>query len=1078
VSERDIFTAAREMTDPVARAAYLDGACGGDPGLRSRVEALLLAHDRPDSLLDRPAVAVHDPDPDATQALTGRPELAVSASQTAVGENTPTDDEALSFLAPPRRPDSLGRIGHYEVLQVLGNGGFGIVFRAFDDVLHRVVAVKVLSPLMATTSPARKRFLREARSSAQVRHENVVQVYEVGEQPLPYIAMEFIPGETLQQRLDRLGPVEPAEVVRVGRQLAEGLAAAHAQDLIHRDIKPGNVLLEGGAGRVRITDFGLARAADDASISQSGIIAGTPMYMAPEQARGEELDQRADLFSLGSVLYQMAAGRPPFRANSTVAVLKRVADDTPRDIREVIPETPQWLCAIIAKLHAKDPGERYQSAREVAEVLADCEAQLKANAKLKDYSRIPRSNPRRSGRRKWLAAAAVLLLPVIALAMTETAGVTHLLLGRQSTSDANTSGSGPQAEAAAGWNGWPVDAPPPAVAPFDAAQARAHQEAWAKYLGVPVKYTNSIGMRFRLVPPGEFMMGSTPEGIETALEDAVEDKLWVAYIQSEVPKHKVILTRPFYLGVNEVTQADYKKVMGWNPSYFAPTGAGKEAIAGMDTTNHPVEGANWYDAAEFCVNLSKQEKLKPFYLRDREEISFLNGTGYRLPSEAEWEFACRAGTATRFWMGDTDDDFVRAGWFGGKSGLGVIEASGLRTHAAGELPSNPFGLSDMHGNVWEWVQDLWEPTFYGESAQEPAINPNNRLATNSHPVMRGGSSCFTGSFCRSSIRRAYHPAASYMDIGFRVSLPVDTVKGAKDNPSPRVVTPFTDADVRRIAALPAAEQVEEAREELMRRNLGFDGKMEHKIEDGVVTDFRIVTDHVTDISPIRIFDSLRVLDCGGTITAFKPNGQLKDLSPLKGMNLAGLTHLNLINTKVADAGMVHFDACKDLTYLNLANTKVTDRGLAHFKDCKSLTIFDLTGTKVTDRGLAHFKDCKDLTGIYAIHTEIGDAGLAHFQDCKALTHLYLAGTEVGDAGLAHFKGMPLMMLWIHDTGITDLSPLQGMPLEDIRLTPKRITWGLDVLRDIKSLKTIGIDWNQSWPAAEFWGRYDKGEFKE
>src|SRR5882757_2162442 len=230
---------------------------------------------------------------------------------------------------------------------------------------------------LATTSPARKRFLREARASAQVRHENVVQVYEVGEQPLPYLVMEFIPGETLQQRLDRVGPVEPAEVVRIGRQIAEGLTAAHTNDLIHRDIKPGNVLLEGGTQRVKITDFGLARAADDASISQSGIIAGTPMYMAPEQAKGETLDQRADLFSLGSVLYQMVAGRPPFRANGTLAVLKRVAEDTPRPIREVIPETPQWLCDIISKLHAKNPDERYQSAREVADILADCESELK-----------------------------------------------------------------------------------------------------------------------------------------------------------------------------------------------------------------------------------------------------------------------------------------------------------------------------------------------------------------------------------------------------------------------------------------------------------------------------------------------------------------------------------------------------------------------------------------------------------------------------------------------------------------------------------------------------------------------------
>jgi serine/threonine protein kinase len=422
-----IFLEAAELSDEAARAAYLDRACGADAGVRERVEALLRSHDPEGSFLGTPAAVVPDPDHGATQALTGTPEPGAAAGQTTGGDNGASDDEPLTFLAPPTRPDALGRLGHYEVLQVLGRGGFGIVFRAFDEILQRVVALKVMAPQLAATSPARKRFLREAQSSAKVRHENVVQVYEVAEQPLPYLAMEFIPGETLQQRLDRVGPLDVPEVLRIGRQIAEGLAAAHATDLIHRDIKPGNVLLEGGQQKVKITDFGLARTADDASISQSGIIAGTPMYMAPEQALGQTLDQRADLFSLGSVLYQMVAGRPPFRATTAVAVLKRVAEDQPRAIREIIPETPQWLCDIIAKLHAKDPDERYQSAREVADVLADCEAQLKQNAKLKDYSRIPRGRSRPSGHRKWVAAAAVLLLPVIALAVTEFAGVTHLL---------------------------------------------------------------------------------------------------------------------------------------------------------------------------------------------------------------------------------------------------------------------------------------------------------------------------------------------------------------------------------------------------------------------------------------------------------------------------------------------------------------------------------------------------------------------------------------------------------------------------------------------------------------------------
>jgi len=365
-----VFLGAVNLADADARKAFLEQACGGDADLRGRVEALLRAHDAPDSLLDEPLVG--------------------AAAETAPHQDVEAIDATLSFLGPPQRPGSLGRIGHYEVLEVLGRGGFGVVFRAFDEALQRVVAVKVLTPHIAATSPARKRFLREARAAAQVRHENIVQVHAVVEEPLPYLVMEYIPGETLQQRMDRTGPLDAAEVVSIGRQIAAGLAAAHEKGLIHRDIKPTNILVNGGSGRrVTITDFGLARAADDASLTKSGILAGTPMFMAPEQAKGDALDARADLFSLGSVLYTMASGRPPFRASGTMAGLRRVCDEEPRPIKEVIPETPEWLCRIIDKLHAKDPAQRYQSATAVESVLADCEKQLAATAEVKDFRKIP-----------------------------------------------------------------------------------------------------------------------------------------------------------------------------------------------------------------------------------------------------------------------------------------------------------------------------------------------------------------------------------------------------------------------------------------------------------------------------------------------------------------------------------------------------------------------------------------------------------------------------------------------------------------------------------------------------------------
>lgn len=295
------------------------------------------------------------------------------------GETVPGRDDSRAvaavqaFLQSPGRPGSLGRLGHYEILEIAGRGTFGTVFQAFDDLLERVVALKVLTPDLATTAEARQRFLREARAAAAIRHENVVQIHSVHEEPLPYLVMEFIPGMTVQQRLDKSGPFCAAEVVRMGRQMAAGLAAAHARGLIHRDIKPGNILLDPGEEeRVKITDFGLARPVNDTSASQSGMIAGTPLYMSPEQINGQELDPRSDLFSLGTVLYAMLCGRSPFRGTNTLAVIKSVSEDLPRPIDEIVPDVPPELSAIVCRLHAKLPEDRFQSAREVAEALALC----------------------------------------------------------------------------------------------------------------------------------------------------------------------------------------------------------------------------------------------------------------------------------------------------------------------------------------------------------------------------------------------------------------------------------------------------------------------------------------------------------------------------------------------------------------------------------------------------------------------------------------------------------------------------------------------------------------------------------
>ncbi len=403
-----VFFAALEKATPAERAAYLEEACAGNEALRRRVEALLAAHPQVGQFLERPVVEA-----EGVAALAGPANAAAD----------------LSFLAPPSEPGSLGRLDHYEVLEVVGRGGMGVVLRARDSKLLRVVALKVLAAPLAASGTARQRFVREARAAAAVRDDHVVAIHAVCDDgPVPYLVMEFIDGQNLEALVRRGGPLEVKEVLRIGIQVASGLAAAHKQGLIHRDVKPANILLENGVQRVKLTDFGLARAADDASLTQSGFIAGTPLYMSPEQANGEPIDPRSDLFSLGSVLYELCTGRPAFRAPSTVAVLRRVCDETPRPIREVNPDVPEPLCRMIARLHAKKPADRPAKALEVADLLAAMLAELsQGRSRLPDGTSTVPGPARQAGpTRPWLWAAAALVLLFAGLVLGEATGVTDV----------------------------------------------------------------------------------------------------------------------------------------------------------------------------------------------------------------------------------------------------------------------------------------------------------------------------------------------------------------------------------------------------------------------------------------------------------------------------------------------------------------------------------------------------------------------------------------------------------------------------------------------------------------------------
>jgi serine/threonine protein kinase len=391
-----------------------------------------VSHDAATLLPNAPFAATRAPSPAPfdTQAL------ADDASHPPAGS---ASAEAVSVLAPPQQPGELGRLGPYRVLGVLGQGGMGVVYKAEDPHLERPVALKAMLPAFGASPEARQRFLREAKAAAAVNHDHVVTIYQVGEdRGVPFLAMEFLEGEPLDARLKRVPRPPLEEVLRIARETAEGLAAAHEKGLIHRDIKPANIWLEGSRRRVKILDFGLARGGsgqDQAQLTQTGAIMGTPAFMAPEQARGETVDARCDLFSLGCVLYRMCSGELPFKGNDPISTLMAVATVTPPALSTLNADVPPALSKLVSRLLAKNREDRPASAHKVAEELAALERSLAAEAPTARVSIPPSrsgketvslrrqkaaasspSPPRPTGRRAWLPLVGVAVGVIVVIA--------------------------------------------------------------------------------------------------------------------------------------------------------------------------------------------------------------------------------------------------------------------------------------------------------------------------------------------------------------------------------------------------------------------------------------------------------------------------------------------------------------------------------------------------------------------------------------------------------------------------------------------------------------------------------------
>ena len=671
-------------------------------------------------------------------------------------------DETFDFLGPPQAPGEIGRLAHYAVLKLLGKGGMGLVFMAKDTRLDRIVALKVMLPSIAKKAIARDRFIREARATAAIEHDNIVTIYEVnedkhGDQVVPYLVMQLLKGVSLEDWLKAGKKPNVPQIMRIGKEIAKALAAAHACKLIHRDIKPSNIWLDQATkGRVKILDFGLARPTNEEThLTQEGMILGSPAYMSPEQARGQNVDERCDLFSLGCVLYRLCAGRLPFAGKDAMSMLLAITSEEPAALAKLNDDLPPSLADLVHQLLAKKPEDRPASAQAVVQAIQNLERDWVANAKTTasrpvrtsdaattnhetialdpdlEESAItdvelepapappaPSPPPARRGSGV-LVGLGCSLLTVIAMLgclgiMVWTNHGEVAVAGEDDKAKAWLEETGltiwdhnhkaytlkagePQQLPAGGYTveidklppGLQIDptrfslhrgdaldikvrfvppqppippTPPKSIRPTTALltseQAKKTQNDWAAYLQCEVaNEKNPVKAKMVLIPPGEFVMGSSLQQIKQQLmkfeKKATLDGT-LARLANEGPPHRVRISKPFYLGATEVTVGQFSKFVAAKayktiPETNGKGGTGIEAgrptarnpkyhwhsLGYSATADSPVTNITWDDAEAYCKWLSERDNKV-----------------YRLPTEAEWEYACRAGTTTLWHFGD------------------------------------------------------------------------------------------------------------------------------------------------------------------------------------------------------------------------------------------------------------------------------------------------------------------------------------------------------------------------------------------------------------------------------------------
>jgi formylglycine-generating enzyme required for sulfatase activity/tRNA A-37 threonylcarbamoyl transferase component Bud32 len=610
-------------------------------------------------------------------------------------------------------------LGPYVLLERLGEGGMGKVFKARHAKLGRIVALKVIRKDCLGTPRSIRRFHREIQAVARLSHPNIVHALDADQDgETHFLVMEYVEGIDLARLVRQCGPLPVPLACECIRQAALGLQHIHEHGLVHRDLKPHNLLLCGPASAerqpsevlVKLLDLGLARLNQteqhdgvSSGLTRQGFVVGTTDYVAPEQAmNSSDADIRADLYSLGCTFYHLLTGRVPFPGGEPLAKLVRHQSEKAEPIERLRPDVPPGVAALIRRLMAKRREKRFQTPAELALALAKSPHCGSSTVEIhSDDHRL--SGPSRSLRRWAGVLAGVCVVIGVSLAVVLRGG---------------PSGS---------------ESPPAAIS---SSPARDPQSADTQ--------TNSLGMKLVRIPAGDFLMGSPTTELHRAA--------------NEGPPRRVTIPQPFYLGAHLVTVGEFRAfILATGYQTDAEKGGGALHPGSNDrfdprctwrspgweqTDRHPVACLSWPDAAAFCDWLSEKE-----------------GRMYRLPTEAEWEYANRAGSTTAYSFGDAPTRLGDYAWF--------ADNSSGRAHPVGRRKPNAWGLYDMHGQLFQWCADWYDPHYFGH---RPGAEKNEPPPGGTR-VQRGGSWRSEASECRAARRIWDAPANRRNDRGgFRVLL--------------------------------------------------------------------------------------------------------------------------------------------------------------------------------------------------------------------------------------------------------------------------------------------------------------------